>query len=149
MKGEEAMAARMDGNGQGFPEIGKAVGAATALLAAMGVGSGVALRLLRNFPIALGVSVLALVGGTLLAMLAGRKELRTLGFLLFLISLGVVTWFFGEASQAKERPQIVTSSETTPGGLIKVTAKIRADGLTMHQTIYVGYRGSERVAVHP
>jgi hypothetical protein len=133
---------------QVFPEIGKGLGAATALLAAIGVGSGVALRMLRNYPLLMMAFVVVLVVATLATMLSENRYVRIVGFTGFVIALGVLTWVAGEASQAKDRPLIIASSETTGGGLTKVTTEIKADGLTMKELIYVAYRATRRVPVN-
>jgi hypothetical protein len=137
-----------NGNTSWFLDTGKALGVAAAVLATVGVSSGVALRVLRNYPKEMMVFVMVMILGTLIAMLGKRTGWQVLGLVLFLGSLGRLIVLAGEASQARESPSIITSAEMTEGGLTKVTTTVKADGLTMDELIYVASRGSQRVPVN-
>jgi hypothetical protein len=131
-----------------FLDTGKALGVAAAVLATVGVSSGVALRVLRNYPKAMMALVLVMILGTLVAMIGKRIGWQIAGLILFFLSLGFLITLAGEASQARESPSIITSSEMTESGLTRVTTIVKADGLRMDELIYVASRGSQRVPVN-
>jgi len=131
------------------PIVTAALGAGTALLTAVGVGTGLAVRLLRNDPLWVTLFVLVLLGSISLAAFAARRRWLVLAGAAFFLALGGFTWLAGDVSGATERPGLVATAETTSAGMVKITATVKADGLRTRELIYLMARGHTRVAIDP
>lgn len=126
-----------------------AVSVAVALLTAVGVGSGTAARMLRNEPLLVIVLLAVMVLAAVATILAQSREKWGAAFIMFFIGVLGLTWLAGTTSQAKERPQILASFEITSTGLVRVTATVKADGLTTDELIYILSSGEQRTRVNP
>jgi hypothetical protein len=131
------------------PIVTAALGAGTALLTAVGVGTGLAVRLLRNDPCWVTLFVLVLLGSISLAAFAARRRWLVLAGAAFFLALGGFTWLAGDVSGAAERPGLVATAETTSAGMVKITATVKADGLRTRELIYLMARGHTRLAIDP
>ena len=132
-----------------FSRLEKAALAAAGLLTLVGVSSAVASRMLRNELVLTLAFLGALVIAVALAVFLENRRRWWVIVLLFVVGVVGIAWLAGTTSQAKERPLIFSSFETTSSGLVKVTTTVKADGLTTEDLIYLLSRGRLRVAVNP
>lgn len=131
------------------PIVTAALGAGTALLTAVGVGTGLAVRLLRNDPWWVTLFVLVLLGSISLAAFAARRKWLVLTGAGFFLALGGFTRLAGDVSGAAERPGLVATAETTSAGMVKITVTVKADGLRTGELIYLMTSGHSRAAIDP
>jgi len=149
LKKTTAHAPAPEAQGEDFGRLEKAVLAAAGLLALVGVSSSAASRMIRNELLLTLAFFGALVVALALAVFLEDRRRWWAIVLLFVFGVIGIAWLAGTTSQAKERPLIFSSFETTASGLIKVTTTVKADGLTTDDLIYLLSRGRLRVAVNP
>ena len=133
----------------GFSGVNTAIGAAAALLTAVGVGSGVATRMLRNEWLLLAPVVVVMLGGLIFTFLSTTNKKWAVSVAVFFAGVFGLVWVASRSVRTAERPQIYASFETLPSGLVKVTTTIKADGLQNRELMYVVARGSPRTAIDP
>jgi cytochrome c biogenesis protein CcdA len=107
----------------GMLAIGAAIGVATTVLAAFGVSSGIVVRMLRNDLLPVIAFLVLMVVGAVATLVWNTEEERgrwVAGFVLFFLSVFSLTGLAGQATQSKERPQVLTSSEILANGLAKL-----------------------------
>lgn len=135
--------------GSVVPLVTSLLTVATAVLTAVGIGSGLTIRLLRNSPFWVVLFVVLLLASISLAASAKTRRPLILAGAVFLVALGGFTWLVGKVSRAAERPHLVATAETTTNGMVKVTATVKAEGLTTKELIYLVARGHSRVSIDP
>lgn len=133
----------------GFSGVNTTVGVAAAVLTALGIGAGIAFRMLRNDPVMAGIFLALMVIGSAASLLTKNSWVWLGAYLLFFIGVFGLVWHAVEVSIATERPRIVTTAETMASGLVKVTTTIKAEGLLSREMIYFLARAGRRVAVNP
>ena len=116
--------------------------------------------MLRNAPVLVVLSLLAMMVGAAGTILwkklpktwlfkeeaAGENANWRLAFGLFILGLAGLGWLAGSATRiGKEPPHITASLETTAAGLARVTANVKADGITDNEFIYLRSEGTPRV----
>jgi hypothetical protein len=117
------------------PQVTAGLAIATALLTAVGIGSGITVRILRNDPLWVVLFVLVLLSSICLAAFAAKRKWLVVAGAVFMAALGGFTWLAGDVSRAAERPHLVATAETSTAGLVKISTTVKADGLRTNLSI--------------
>jgi NADH:ubiquinone oxidoreductase subunit K len=149
MAGEQNLVQRMAHSvADKWPTIAATISAATALLAAVGVGAGLTSGILRNYPISVCLFILLFAIGAVSVAFSGRSRLvLLLSGSMLLGSLLLLAIRAAQESRVGQRPHLVATLETLASGLMKVSVTMKSDGFTRDEPIYLLAAGRLRGAV--